>query len=263
MEQAISTTPAVVFEGASKSYGDVAALGPIDLVIPRGQFVALVGASGSGKSTLLKLVNRLVDPGAGRVLIDGEDVQDRPLVALRRSIGYVFQSIGLFPHLDVAANIAMPARIAGTRLTHERMLEMLTLVGLPANYGLRLPLQLSGGEAQRVGVARALAAGATLMLMDEPFGALDPVTRRRLAGAVRDLHRQLGLTTIMVTHDMTEALLLADRIIVLDNQGDGGRIVADATPADLLANPGHPVAEAMIAVPRDEAQAIAALRARA
>jgi osmoprotectant transport system ATP-binding protein len=257
------TGPSLAFDGASKAYGAAVALAPVDLAIPSGQFVALVGASGSGKSTLLKLINRLVEPSAGRVLLDGADVAAEPVTALRRRIGYVFQSIGLFPHYSVAANIAMPLKIAGLTLGDDRLHELLSLVGLPADYANRLPSQLSGGEAQRVGVARALAGGASLLLMDEPFGALDPVTRDRLARGVRDLHDQLGLTTIMVTHDMAEALLVATRVIVLDNDGNGGRIIADASPAALLANPGHPVAEAMVAVPRAQAAALAALESAA
>jgi osmoprotectant transport system ATP-binding protein len=233
-----SPGPSVDFVGVSKHYGAAVALDDVTLSIPGGQFVALVGASGSGKSTLIKLVNRLIDPSDGAVLIDGDDIGQRKLAELRRSIGYVFQNVGLFSHMTTA-----------------RIDELLDLVALPRDFATRYPEQLSGGQAQRVGVARALACGASLLLMDEPFGALDPVTREDLARGVRALHDRLGLTTIMVTHDMAEALLIADRIVVLDQ----GRVVADAAPAALLANPGHPVAEAMVAVPRGQAQAIAAM----
>jgi osmoprotectant transport system ATP-binding protein len=250
-----SPGPSVDFVGVSKHYGAAVALDDVTLSIPGGQFVALVGASGSGKSTLIKLVNRLIEPSDGAVLIDGDDVGQRKLAELRRSIGYVFQNVGLFSHMTVAGNIGIGAYIAGERLPTARIDELLDLVALPRDFATRYPEQLSGGQAQRVGVARALACGASLLLMDEPFGALDPVTREDLARGVRALHDRLGLTTIMVTHDMAEALLIADRIVVLDQ----GRVVADAAPAALLANPGHPVAEAMVAVPRGQAQAIAAL----
>ncbi len=247
--------PSVEFIAASRRYGAAVALDGVSLVIPGGQFVALVGASGSGKSTLVKLVNRLVEPSSGRVLVAGEDVARSDAVTLRRSIGYVFQNIGLFPHMTVAANIGIGARIAGRRLTAERIIELLEQVALPADFAARYPAEISGGQAQRVGVARALAGGASLLLMDEPFGALDPVTRQALGHEVRSLHDDLRLTTIMVTHDMTEALLVADRIVVLD----AGCVVADAAPADLLNAPGHAVAEALVAVPREQARAIAAM----
>jgi osmoprotectant transport system ATP-binding protein len=247
--------PSVEFDAVSKRYGAATALDAVTLSIPGGQFVALVGASGSGKSTLVKLVNRLIEPTDGAVRIGGNDTGRRKLAELRRSIGYVFQNIGLFPHMTVAANIGVGARIAGERLADGRIEELLDLVALPRTFATRYPTELSGGQAQRVGVARALACGASLLLMDEPFGALDPVTREDLAQAVRALHDRLGLTTIMVTHDMAEALLIADRIVVLDH----GRVVADAAPAALLTDPGHPVAEAMVAVPRGQAKAIAAM----
>ena len=250
-----SPGPSVDFVGVSKRYGAAVALDAVSLAIPGGQFVALVGASGSGKSTLVKLVNRLIEPSDGAVRIHAADIGQRKLAELRRSIGYVFQNVGLFSHMTVASNIGIGASIAGQRLSTERIDELLNLVALPRTFSTRYPEQLSGGQAQRVGVARALACGAALLLMDEPFGALDPVTREELARAVRALHDRLGLTTIMVTHDMAEALLIADRIVVLD----GGRVVADATPAALIANPGHPVAEAMVAVPRGQARAIAAM----
>ena len=255
MSSALNPGPSVDFSGVARRYAGALALDGVTLSIPSGQFVALVGASGSGKSTLLKLVNRLVEPSDGQVHIDGADISDRKPAELRRSIGYVFQNIGLFAHMTVAANIGIGARIAGDGLSRDRICELLDLVALPHNYADRFPEQLSGGQAQRVGVARALATGASLLLMDEPFGALDPVTREDLARAVRALHDRLGLTTIMVTHDMAEALLIADRIVVLDH----GRVVADAAPAALLSDPGHPVAEALVAVPRGQAQAIAAL----
>uniref|UniRef100_UPI00076A480A ATP-binding cassette domain-containing protein n=3 Tax=Pseudomonadota TaxID=1224 RepID=UPI00076A480A len=222
-----------------------------------GTFVAIVGSSGSGKSTLLKTVNRLIEPDSGRVCIDGLDVGTREPHQLRRSIGYVFQNIGLFPHMTVAQNIGIGSRLATRKqLAAERVTELLDLVDLPRDFATRLPEQLSGGQKQRVGVARALAGEPGLMLMDEPFGALDPVTREALGEQYRALHERLGLTTIMVTHDMAEALLFADRIWVMA----GGRIVADATPTQLIAGGCGPEAEALVAVPRLQAERITAMR---
>lgn len=236
-------------------HGTARVLGPLDLAIARGSFVALVGASGSGKSTLIRSITHLHVPAAGTVEVDGSDVSGADVARLRRRVGYVFQSVGLFPHMDVAANIGIGARIGGERLADDRVGELLALVGLDPSFARRMPVSLSGGQAQRVGVARALALEPAIMLMDEPFGALDPVTRDRLAREMRALHDRLGLTTLMVTHDMAEALLIADRILVLD----AGQIVADASPAALFAFPGHPAAEALVAVPRAQAAAIAAL----
>ena len=240
----------VTFNNVSKRYGNsVSAVDGVTLEVAAGSFVALVGQSGSGKSTLLKMVNRLIDPSEGEVLIGGEPVTAVPAPELRRRIGYVFQNVGLFPHMTVGENVAIGLRIAGERDTGPRVAELLDLVELPREMAGRFPDALSGGQRQRVGVARALACAPGLMLMDEPFGALDPVTRDALGKAIRALHDRIGLTTILVTHDMAEALLLADRVLVMD----AGRIVADATPAELLAGRGGPVANALVAVPRDQA----------
>ena len=247
--------PALQFRGLAKNYGMTRAVEHVSLEISRGQFVALVGASGSGKSTLLKTVNRLIKPSAGEVLFEGENVAGLPLPALRRRIGYVFQSIGLFPHMSVAENIAIGPRLAGERLAASRIEELLRLVELEPELSARMPDALSGGQRQRVGVARALAADPHLLLMDEPFGALDPVTRDALGERVRALHQELGLTTVMVTHDMAEALLLADRVLVMD----AGRIVADETPSALVAGKGGKVAQALVAVPRHQAERLAEL----
>ena len=249
--------PAVAFDDVSVTYpGGTVAVERVTATIPGGSFVALVGASGSGKSTLLKTINRLVEPGTGRVTIDGRDVADEPPVQLRRRIGYVFQAVGLFPHMSVAENVALPLRLAG-RPDPARVDELLALVDLPAAFARRMPDALSGGQRQRVGVARALASAPRLMLMDEPFGALDPVTRDALGRAIRELHESLRLTTIMVTHDMAEALLLSDRVLVMAE----GRIVADETPAALLAGAGGAGAAALVEVPRDQARRLAALGA--
>lgn len=238
--------------GLTKRHADRAALDDVSLSVAEGAFVALVGPSGSGKTTLLKSINRLVEPDAGAVRIDGRDVRDMPVARLRHGIGYVIQSIGLFPHLTVAENIGIVPRLMGA--DEDRVAELLDLVALPADFAGRYPRALSGGQAQRVGLARALAARPGLMLMDEPFGALDPVTRDSLGRPYRALHERLGLTTLMVTHDIAEALLLADRIVVLIE----GRIRADAAPAALL-DSDDPEVRAMVDVPRRQAERLAAL----
>jgi len=236
------------FDAVSKRYRETRAVDGVSLTIAAGSFVALVGASGSGKSTLLQTINRLIDPSDGRVLLDGEDIAAGPAPALRRRIGYVFQGIGLFPHMTVAENIGIGPRIAGAPPADVGAL--LDLVALPRDIAGRLPEALSGGQRQRVAIARALAPGAKLLLLDEAFGALDPVTRDALGSEIRALHDRLGLTTILVTHDMAEALLLADRVLVMQ----AGRIVADATPAELLAGGGGAAAQALVAVPRHQAE---------
>ncbi|MBX7461400.1 ATP-binding cassette domain-containing protein [Qipengyuania huizhouensis] len=250
-----SKGPALAFENVAKSYGETQAVQSVSLQIEPGQFVALVGASGSGKSTLLKTVNRLVDPSAGRVLFEGEDVAGLPLAALRRRIGYVFQSIGLFPHMTVAENIGIGPRLAGQKIDTSRVAELLELVELEAEMARRMPEELSGGQRQRVGVARALAGDPHLLLMDEPFGALDSVTRDALGERVRGLHKEFGLTSVMVTHDMAEALLLADRVLVMDE----GQIVADEHPQALVGGGGGEIAQALVAVPRHQAERLAEL----
>lgn len=241
--------PAIRFEGVSRSYDATAAVDSINLSIAPGSFVALVGTSGSGKSTLLKMVNRLIEPDSGTVFIGDDPATGIAPHILRRRIGYVFQSIGLFPHMTVRENIAIGLRLEG-RDPGDRVAALLDLVDLPRDFAGRMPDALSGGQRQRVGVARALALEPRLMLMDEPFGALDPVTRDQIGTAYRALHDRLKLTTIMVTHDMAEALLLADRVLVMQ----AGRIVADATPHDLLAGKAGRAADALVAVPREQAE---------
>ena len=245
----------------TKRYGPSVAVDGVSLAVPHGQLVAVVGTSGSGKTTLLKTINRLVEPDFGQVLIEGQPVGDLPVAVLRRSIGYVFQGVGLFPHLTVAENIAVIPRLLGWPADRAaaRTAELLELVALPQAYGARSPAALSGGERQRVGVARALAAGPRTVLMDEPFGALDPVTRDALGQAYRGLHDRLGLTTLMVTHDVQEALLLADRIVVMQ----GGRVVADDTPRALLAGHADPRVAALMDTPRRQAQRVQQLMAGA
>ena len=229
------------FDGAGKRYGaGPPALDGLTLEIPAGETCVLVGPSGGGKTTALKMVNRLVEPTSGRVLIDGRDVASTDPVTLRRGIGYVIQQVGLFPHLDVAANVATVPRLLGwdRRRVDSRVDELLDLVGLePATYRHRRPDELSGGQRQRVGVARALAADPPILLMDEPFGAVDPVTRAMLQTEFLRLQQQLRRTVVLVTHDIDEALRLGDRLAVL---ATGGRLEQYGSPAEVLARPATP-----------------------
>ncbi|UMY18471.1 ABC transporter ATP-binding protein [Methylobacterium organophilum] len=226
------------FEGASKRFPGAAhaAVAALDLVIPEGSTCVLIGPSGCGKSTTLRLVNRLVEPDAGRVLVGGRDVAGLDPVILRRGIGYVLQGIGLFPHRSVAQNVATVPKLLGwpRRRIDARVDAMLDLVGLdPATYRDRRPEALSGGQRQRVGVARALAADPPILLMDEPFGAVDPVARGRLQAEIGAILARLHKTVLIVTHDIGEALLMGDRIALMRE----GRLVQAAPPADLLAAP--------------------------
>jgi osmoprotectant transport system ATP-binding protein len=255
-------TEAIAFENVTKRLGDgPPVLDGISLAVRAHEFLAIVGPSGSGKTTLLRLINRLIDPSAGSVRVNGEDVQTVDAVALRRRIGYVFQGIGLFPHMTVAENIAITPRLLGwddARMA-ARVDQLIKLVRLDiAKHRERFPTELSGGEGQRVGVARALAAEPAIMLMDEPFGALDPLTRDALGEDYRRLHGELGLTTVMVTHDMIEAILLADRIVVVRN----GRIVADGTPDALLNGAQNDYVRELMAAPRRQAERLRALERR-
>ncbi len=207
----------------------------LTLTIDSGQFCALVGPSGSGKSTTLKMINRLVPVSEGAIRIDGKDIAQAQVETLRRSIGYVIQSIGLFPHWTVADNIATVPRLLGwpEDKTRARVAELLDLLRLDPAEGAKYPSRLSGGQQQRVGVARALAADPDILLMDEPFGALDPITRGALQTELGSLHRRLGKTILFVTHDIDEALRLADRIAILD----GGKLAQFGTPDEILSNP--------------------------
>jgi osmoprotectant transport system ATP-binding protein len=243
--------PLIQLESVSKRYARVIALEAVSLTVAAGEFVALVGGSGSGKTTLLKTINGLVRPDAGRVLVEGRDVAAAEPHTLRRRIGYVFQEVGLFPHMTVAENIAVTPRLLGWDAGRQvrRVAELLELVALPDDVGERAPAALSGGQRQRVGVARALAAEPKLMLMDEPFGALDPLTRDQLGSDYRALHERLGLTSVMVTHDIAEAVLLADRVVVLK----AGRLLADGPPAALIAG-GDDDVRALLEAPRRQAE---------
>jgi len=243
---------AIELNQVEKKYGALAALGGVSLSVATGEFTALVGGSGSGKTTLLKTINRLVVPDAGTVHVLGQDVAAAEPYRLRRQIGYVFQEIGLFPHLTVAENIAVTPKLLGwdAKRISARVANLLGLVDLPLEVAGRPPAALSGGQRQRVGVARALAAEPKLMLMDEPFGALDPLTRDALGTDYRALHERLGLTTVMVTHDMAEAVLLADRVVVLRD----GAIVADGKPAELLASATDEGVRALLEAPKRQAE---------
>ena len=253
----------ITFDHVAKSFDggrgakSVLAVDDVSLAVAAGEFLAIVGSSGSGKTTLLRLANRLIETDRGRITIDGEDVRAADPVSLRRRIGYVFQSGGLFPHMSVAANIGITPRLKGERESDiaARIDELLDLVRLDRNeFRDRFPHELSGGQRQRVGVARALAAKPKIVLMDEPFGALDPLTRDALGDDYRALHKKLGLTTVMITHDMTEAILLADRIAVMR----GGRLLAQGTPPELAQSDDAYVVK-LLRTPRRQAERLNAL----
>jgi osmoprotectant transport system ATP-binding protein len=249
----------IEFADVSKRFrADAWAVRHVTMTIGEGELVAVLGESGSGKTTLVKMVNRLVDPDEGSVRVAGEDVATTDAVALRRTIGYVIQQVGLLPHLTVADNIAMVPRLLGwdAATIAARVTELLALVGLPGT-GTRLPAELSGGERQRIGVARALAARPKLLLLDEPFGALDPITRVALQDEVRRIHRELGLTTLMVTHDIVEALTLADRIAVM-YRSDLRQI---GTPAELVSHPADDYVARLIGMAKHQATQLAGVTA--
>jgi osmoprotectant transport system ATP-binding protein len=231
----------IVFDHVVKRYGDdPPAVEDLSLQIGDGEIVVLVGPSGCGKTTSLKMINRLVEPTAGTITLDSRDTRSYEVNALRRSIGYVIQQVGLFPHLTVADNVATVPRLAGwprARVT-ARVDELLDLVGLPpAQYAKRLPAELSGGERQRVGVARALGVDPPVLLMDEPFGAIDPISRERLQDELLRLQRVVRKTIVFVTHDIEEAIKLGDRVALLQK---GGRLAQYAPPAELLLRPASP-----------------------
>jgi osmoprotectant transport system ATP-binding protein len=246
----------IEIEDVSKAYAGSDGVSSLTLRVQRGEFLVLIGPSGSGKTTTLNMVNRLVEPDRGVIRIEGKDIRDSDPVQLRRGIGYVFQEAGLFPHLSVAENIAITPRLLGWNETaiQARVEELLALVQLdPTGFRDRRPQGLSGGQRQRVALARALAAKPHILLLDEPFGALDPVTRESVAADVRQIHQSLGLTTLMVTHDMTEALLLADRIAVMRQ----GTLVQTGTPHEVVSHPADPFVAQLIETPRRRAQALA------
>jgi osmoprotectant transport system ATP-binding protein len=234
----MSRAAEIVFDRVTKRYPgrEDAALQELSLEIAAGTFCVLVGPSGGGKTTALKLVNRLIPLDEGDIRIDGQSIRELPVVELRRRIGYVIQQVGLFPHMTVGANIETVPRLLGwpRARTRGRVAELLELVGLEQDDAKRYPAQLSGGQRQRVGLARALAADPPVLLMDEPFGALDPITRARLQQELRRLHREVAKTVVFVTHDIDEAITMGDRIAILRQ---GGVLAQYDTPDALLARP--------------------------
>jgi osmoprotectant transport system ATP-binding protein len=251
----------IELERAGRRFGDVVAVEDVTLRVAPGELVALVGGSGSGKTTTLKMVNRLVEPTSGAVRVAGRDVRALRGHELRRRIGYCFQQIGLFPHLSVAENVAVVPELLGWERARveRRVAELLALMELAPELAERAPAELSGGQQQRVGIARALAGEPEVLLMDEPFGALDPLTRDTLQQRFQEIRQTLGITTLFVTHDMAEAVLLADRIAVLAE----GRLLQLGTPRELLRAPAHPVVARLVATPRRQAEAVDALLAGA
>ena len=247
------------FRGVTKRYGPVrgdgsdgradGAVNDLSFTVPAGQICVLVGPSGCGKTTSLKMVNRLVEPTAGQILLGGRDVMAEDPIALRRGIGYVIQQVGLLPHLTVADNVATVPRLLGwpAARRRERVNELMAMVGLPAEYGGRYPTQLSGGERQRVGVARALAADPPLLLMDEPFGAVDPIVRERLQNELLSIQARLAKTILFVTHDIDEAIKMGDRIAVMQV---GGKLEQYARPAELLMAPATEFVEDFVGADR-------------
>ena len=241
-------------EQVSRQFGAHVALRCLELHVREGELLVLLGESGCGKTTTLKLMNRLLEPSGGRVLVGGQDVAAQDPVALRRTIGFALQGVGLFPHLSVGENDALVPSLLGWPEAEQRarVTELLTLMGLDVALADRAPRTLSGGQAQRVGLARALAARPKVMLLDEAFGAVDPLLRKALQREYRAVHEQLGLTTVLVTHDLTEALVLADRVAVLH----GGELVGLGTPAELSRDGVHPQVKRLLEMPRRQAEAV-------
>jgi osmoprotectant transport system ATP-binding protein len=238
----------------TKCYGAATVVRAVSLTVAKGELLVLLGGSGSGKTTTLKMINRLIEPTSGEVRIDGESTSTAEGHTLRRKIGYVFQKIGLFPHMSVAENVATSLVLAAwdRERIEARVAEMLEMVDLAPSLADRLPHELSGGQQQRVGFARALAIEPRLMLLDEPFGALDPVTRAKLQQSFVDIRRRLELTAIFVTHDIVEALLIADRIAVM-REGD---LLQVGTPRELLDSPANDYVERLLEMPRRQARRV-------
>jgi osmoprotectant transport system ATP-binding protein len=238
----------------TKRFGRAPAVSELSFSVAAGELLVLVGGSGSGKTTTLKMINRLVEPTSGTVRIADRDVSELAGHVLRRQVGYVFQRIGLFPHMTVWQNVALPLTLFGwnAERIRARVGEVLELVELDPPLRHRWPAELSGGQQQRVGVARGLVAEPKVMLLDEPFGALDPLTRDRLQQAFQSIRGRLGLTAVFVTHDMAEALLLGDRVAVMR----AGRLVQVGTPRELLAAPADDYVERLLETPRRQARAL-------
>jgi len=237
----------IEFDRVSKKYGDTFALTDFSLTAPTAKTTVLMGLSGSGKTTLIRMVNKMVTPTTGSVSIDGIDVANLDAVKLRRTIGYVMQEVGLLPHKTILENVMLIARIAGqdSATARRNATEMLTLVGIDEQFFARFPRQLSGGQQQRVGVARALATKPNILLMDEPFGAVDPIVREELQDELCRIQRELGLTILFVTHDRHEALKIADQLVVLSN---GGRVEQAGAPAEIVAHPANEFVRKLLGV---------------
>jgi osmoprotectant transport system ATP-binding protein len=247
--------PLIEVRELTRRFGATLAVDRLSFDVARGELLVLLGRSGCGKTTTLKMVNRLVEPSAGRVRIGGEETTRVPGHLLRRRIGYCFQQVGLFPHLSVAENVGVTPTLLGwdAGRIRRRVDELLELVELdPASFRQRRPASLSGGQAQRVGLARALAGEPGVLLLDEPFGALDPLTRDRLQRRLQAIRAQLDLTVLFVTHDMVEAVLLGDRIAVLE----AGALVQLDTPRALLRSPANEVVAELMATPRRHAEVV-------
>jgi osmoprotectant transport system ATP-binding protein len=240
MAKAASTAAPLEFANVGKRYpnADTAAIDNLSFTVPAGEVCVLVGPSGCGKTTAMRLVNRMIDLTSGDILIDNHSIKGRETTELRREIGYVIQHVGLFPHLNILKNISVVPKLLGwdRKRMDERARELLDLIGLPQEMGTRYPSQLSGGQRQRVGVARALAADPPLMLMDEPFGAIDPINRERLQNEFLRLQREIRKTIVFVTHDIDEAIKMGDRIAILR---EGGQLVQYDSPENILANPAN------------------------
>jgi len=252
--------PMIQLEQLTKRYRETTAVSELSLTVEAGELLVLLGGSGCGKTTTLKMINRLITPTSGTVRLAGTDVSTLEPHALRRRIGYVFQKVGLFPHMTVAENVAITPSLIGweSNRIRRRVDKLLELVELePSAVRDRQPTELSGGQQQRVGVARALAAEPVVMLLDEPFGALDPLTRQRLQESFLRIHRNIGLTAVFVTHDMAEALTVGDRIAVMHE----GRLVQIGSPAELMNRPANDYVGQLLTTPRRQAEVVDSLLA--
>ncbi len=236
------TVPMICFQNAGKQYNGKYVLEPLTLDVMPGEFLSLVGSSGGGKTTMLKLMNGLLLPDTGTVTVMGQDTRTVDLIALRRQIGYVIQGAALFPHLSVADNIGYVPGLSKQTLSSERLEELMQLVDLPVDLLRRFPCSLSGGQQQRVGIARALASNPSIMLMDEPFGAVDEITRTVLQDSIQTLHEKLSTTIVFVTHNIREALRLSDRVLII-NQGVVQQIGA---PEEIVQHPANEYVERLL-----------------
>ncbi|ESS15871.1 putative osmoprotectant amino acid ABC transporter ATP-binding protein [Streptococcus mutans PKUSS-HG01] len=243
-EESMDKDPVIEFKEVNKIYGDNVAVKHINLKIMAGEFVCLIGTSGSGKTTILRMINRMLKPSNGKIFIKGEEISDLNPVQLRRKIGYVIQNIGLMPHMTIYENITLVPKLLkwSEDKKKAKAKELIKLVELPEDFLDRYPYELSGGQQQRIGVVRALAADQDIILMDEPFGALDPITREGLQDLVKSLQEKTGKSIVLVTHDMDEALKLATKIVVMDK----GHMVQQANPTELLRHPATAFVKKMI-----------------